>query len=309
MYHRILLPTDGSEASRHAVQAGVDFAKSLGASVVAMTAVPPFHTFTANTEMIESVRGEYEAASRERARYLLDEIAAVAQGAGVACEAVQTSADSPYESIVATAREQGCDLIVMASHGRKGLAGMLLGSETQKVLTHSTIPVMVYRQGGAAGQVQEGKTRRILVPTDGSALAQQAVPAAIEFARACHGEIVALSVGVPEIAFQSVEGAMVVDPGRHGEELLEHAREHAKAVADRAGAAGVGCSVVVRLSTDAAEAIVDTAREEGCDLIFIASHGRRGLSRLLAGSVTQSVLEAAPIPVMVLRAPASAGVA
>ncbi|WP_305824738.1 universal stress protein [Massilia brevitalea] len=145
MYQRILLPTDGSEASRRAIHAGVDFARIVGAKVVAMTAIPEFHTFAASTDMIEQARQQYEAATRARARRLLDEAAAVARDAGVACTTVQATSDSPYEAIIATAREQGCDLIVMASHGRKGLAGLLLGSETQKVLVHSTIPVMVHR--------------------------------------------------------------------------------------------------------------------------------------------------------------------
>lgn len=145
MYQRILRPTDGSEASRRAVEAGVGLARSLGAEVVAMTAIPEFHAFTASTDVIEQTRQQYEASARARAQRLVDAIAAVARDAGVPCSAVQAVSDSPYEAIVATARERCCDLIVMASHGRKGLAGLLLGSETQKVLVHSAIPVMVHR--------------------------------------------------------------------------------------------------------------------------------------------------------------------
>lgn len=91
------------------------------------------------------VRQQYEAAARARAQHQLDGIAAAARDAGVACHAVQAPSDSPYDAVIATAREQRCDLIVMASHGRKGIAGLLLGSETQKVLVHSAIPVLVYR--------------------------------------------------------------------------------------------------------------------------------------------------------------------
>lgn len=145
MYKRILLPTDGSEASQRAIRAGVDFARSIGADVIAMTAVPKFHALTTNAEMLEQTREEYAAASRMRGQHLLDGIATVARQAGVPCMSVLAASDSPYEAILASAIEHHCDLIVMASHGRKGIKGFLLGSETQKVLVHSAIPVMVHR--------------------------------------------------------------------------------------------------------------------------------------------------------------------
>lgn len=145
MYKRILLPTDGSTASMRAVRAGVDFARSVGAEVVAMTATPKFHSFTTDAVMLEETPQQYAQSSRERGQALLDGVAAVAREAGVPCTAVQLVSDDPYEAIIATAREQACDLIVMASHGRRGIKGLLLGSETQKVLVHSAIPVMVHR--------------------------------------------------------------------------------------------------------------------------------------------------------------------
>lgn len=145
MYKRILLPTDGSEASRRAIAAGVSFARETGAELVAMTATTPFHTFTANAEMLETTQQQYEDSSRQQAQRRLDEIASLARGAGVPCSVVQVVSDDPHEAIIATARERMCDLIIMASHGHKGLKGLLLGSETQKVLVHSAIPVLVHR--------------------------------------------------------------------------------------------------------------------------------------------------------------------
>ncbi|MCD2516188.1 universal stress protein [Massilia sp. G4R7] len=145
MYKRILLPTDGSEASRRAIRSGVEFARDVGAEVVAMTATPEFHVLSANAEMLEQTRDEYLAASRAAGQRLLDEAAAVARDAGVPCSTVQRVSDEPYEAIIAAARDKLCDLIVMASHGRRGIKGLLLGSETQKVLVHSAIPVLVHR--------------------------------------------------------------------------------------------------------------------------------------------------------------------
>lgn len=143
--------------------------------------------------------------------------------------------------------------------------------------------------------------KRILVPTDGSSVSEAAVDAAIDLAQARGSEIVALSVAVPEPVFQSLEGAIPYDPGLQVDALLEHARGCVDAIAARAASAGVSCIPVTCSALDAAEAIADTARERDCDLIVMGSHGRRGLSRLLAGSVTQAVLADAPVPVMVLR--------
>lgn len=149
--------------------------------------------------------------------------------------------------------------------------------------------------------------RRILVPTDGSPVSEAAVDAAIDFAQGRAGsEIVALSVAVPQPAFQSLEGAMAYDPGLQVDVLLEHAEGYVEAIAARCRNAGVACTPVTCSALDPAEAIVDTARDQQCDLIVMGSHGRRGLSRLLAGSVTQAVLGSAPVPVMVLRPAAGA---
>lgn len=145
MYQRILVPTDGSHLSERAALAAVDFAKGGGAQLVALTAIPEFHAFTANPEMLEQTRQQYAQSSRESGQHALDQVAAAARDAGVPCTCVQVVSDAPHEAIISAAREHRCDLIVMASHGRRGIKGLLLGSETQKVLVHSAIPVLVVR--------------------------------------------------------------------------------------------------------------------------------------------------------------------
>jgi nucleotide-binding universal stress UspA family protein len=145
MFTQILLPTDGSDLSERAVLAGISFAKELGAEVVGLTVVPEFHTFTIDTEMLEDTKDEFVTATRQRAEKYLSFVSEAARSAGVTCSVAQVVSDDPYEAILQTAKERRCDLIIMASHGRKGIKGMLLGSETQKVLVHSNIPVLVYR--------------------------------------------------------------------------------------------------------------------------------------------------------------------
>lgn len=145
MYQRILLPTDGSEASRRAIRAGVELARAVGAEVVGLHVTEPFHVVTADSGMLEDTPEQYAAVCKAEARRMLDVIGEAAREAGVPCRLEQASSDAPHDAIVETARRLGCDLIVMASHGRKGLRGLLLGSETQKVLVHSAVPVLVHR--------------------------------------------------------------------------------------------------------------------------------------------------------------------
>jgi nucleotide-binding universal stress UspA family protein len=145
MFKHILLPTDGSDLSERAVLAGISFAKEMGAEVIGLTVRPEFHTLTYKPEMLEDTREEFMASSERQALQYLQVVSDAARSAGVPCSTVQVTSDDPYEAILQTAKERKCDLIIMASHGRKGVKGVLLGSETQKVLVHSDIPVLVYR--------------------------------------------------------------------------------------------------------------------------------------------------------------------
>ncbi len=145
MFKRILLPTDGSERSQRAIEAGVALAAGMGAQVTGLYVTPPFHSLAYEPSQLEFTRDEYLRVSGEQAANMLGAIEAAAGAAGVPCDSVSTVSEHPYEDILRIAGEKNCDLIVMASHGRRGIKGLLLGSETQKVLTHGTIPVLVYR--------------------------------------------------------------------------------------------------------------------------------------------------------------------
>jgi nucleotide-binding universal stress UspA family protein len=120
MFKPILIPTDGSDLSRKAILYGVQLAK-------------------------ESDEGDYEEQSRVLSEKAVEQVKMAAQAAGVPCETIREVHDQPYRAIIDAALALSCDLIVMASHGRRGISALLLGSETAKVLTHSTIPVLVYR--------------------------------------------------------------------------------------------------------------------------------------------------------------------
>jgi nucleotide-binding universal stress UspA family protein len=145
MFKHILLPTDGSELSEAAIQKGIQFAKSINAKVTGFHVILPFHVFTIQTEMLEDTKGQYERASKVQAEQFLGVIKKAAEKAGVSCDTDYVTSNHPYEMIINAAEKKGCDLIMMAAHGRSGVQGLLIGSETQKVLTHTKIPVLVFR--------------------------------------------------------------------------------------------------------------------------------------------------------------------
>jgi nucleotide-binding universal stress UspA family protein len=144
MFKKILLPTDGSDLSSKAIGAGLDFAKALKASVVGLTVVEPY-SYSNLSEYRPETLDDYEQRMMKAAAERLGKVADAAAKAGIPVETVTMKSFSPYEAIIDVAKDKGCDVIFMASHGRRGLSAVLLGSETQKVLTHSTIPVMVFR--------------------------------------------------------------------------------------------------------------------------------------------------------------------
>ena len=147
MFKHILIPTDGSPVSTKAVKAGIALAKEHGAKVTGYHAVEPVpmhlygEGYIADKEMV----AEFDRRRRAAAKKHVSALAREALKAGVPFEPVVQTSNRPYEGIVEAAKKRKCDAIVMASHGRRGLAGLLLGSVTQQVLAHSRIPVMVTR--------------------------------------------------------------------------------------------------------------------------------------------------------------------
>ncbi|MFZ2307825.1 MAG: universal stress protein [Rhodoferax sp.] len=145
MFKHILIPTDGSELSVVAVTQGIKLAKEINARVTGLTVTMPFHFFAVDGMQISDTAERYEQDSKAMALRNLQVIREAANAAGVACELIHRVSEHPYEEIVKTAQEQGCDVIFQASHGRRGMRALVMGSETHKVLTHTKIPVLVFR--------------------------------------------------------------------------------------------------------------------------------------------------------------------
>lgn len=145
MFQSILLPTDGSELSDKATAIAIDFARLHKARIVAVAVIQPvlMPSLGDSGAMIDV--GQYENQIQSAARHHIEKVAAAARVAGIPCEGVIAMSPNPYEEIVEAAKKYGCDLIMMASHGRRGLNRLFLGSETQRVLSHTTLPVLVLR--------------------------------------------------------------------------------------------------------------------------------------------------------------------
>jgi nucleotide-binding universal stress UspA family protein len=148
-YKHIMLPVDGTELARKAEKECIAFAKSIGAKVTAIHVVSHFHLhfqpWATPKSVHTKIEKEHEEEAREIAQKMISALTKRAKADGVECDGLVVVGDHPYEEIINSAEERKCDLIMMASHGRRGLDAVLLGSETVKVLTHTKIPVLVVR--------------------------------------------------------------------------------------------------------------------------------------------------------------------
>jgi nucleotide-binding universal stress UspA family protein len=147
MFKHILVPTDGSPLSEGTVSRAVSFAKDAGARITFFYAQPdfPMPIYGEGALIDPTTPEQFSKAAADEAKRILDVAKSIADAAGVNSDTDTVVNEVPYEAVIDAAERHGCDLIFMASHGRRGIAGLLLGSETQKVLTHTSIPVLVYR--------------------------------------------------------------------------------------------------------------------------------------------------------------------
>jgi nucleotide-binding universal stress UspA family protein len=157
MYRHILIPTDGSELSQKALEHGLAMARAINANVTVLTVSAPFHMLAFEPGMVTDTQDQYEQHVAAHAAKYLAAAKQAASAANVSCETVRVENEHPYQTIIDAAAQRGCDLIVMASHGRRGISAVVLGSETVKVLTHSAVPVLVIRPTMAAASLSQPK--------------------------------------------------------------------------------------------------------------------------------------------------------
>jgi len=150
MFKHILLPTDGSRQSEQAVFYGIELARQHGARATGIHAIAEFHLLSYRVSALEESRDQFGQDAELHAQRCLDFVRRTAEEAKVECDTVAERSDHPHDAICKAARNLNCDLIVMASHGKRGLVSLLLASETQRVLAHSEVPVLVWRSAAVS---------------------------------------------------------------------------------------------------------------------------------------------------------------
>lgn len=279
MYDTILVPTDGSQTAMAAVETALAVATRFEADlhVLAVTH-PEADDHTASDDAVP--------VGTPAVDHALD----AATGRNVSAESTVVETHNPvHEAIIEVTCDRDVDLVVMGTHGRSGIDRLRVGSVTERTIRDAEVPVMTVR-ADASAPAFDG----ILAPSDGSEHAQAAVDHAAELSAATGGTLSLLSV---------VDSAVMADWDANVGTILESlqdAREEALArEADRIEAAGATVGTVSVQVGQPSRAILEAARDPEIDLLVMGSHGRSGLSRLLLGSVTERVLRAAPIPVIV----------
>lgn len=263
----ILLASDGSEHSAGAIRVAIALAQRSGAQLMSMTMV----RIGEHDELVRK--------ASEDALAHLEGVAAEAAPLGVQSTPLVCLGDEPWREICEQAELNGADLIVMGRRGSRGLARMGIGDATAKVIGHAEVSVLVAPR---AGRIWGS---RILLGTDGSRGSDAAARAAIEIARRCPAPITVLSALVPS----------------HSDKRHQEGRDAAERTAEMMRRAGLDAEAVA-VPGEADQAIVDTARDKGADLIVLGSHGRTGFGKVLMGSVSERVVTRAECPVLVVRA-------
>src|SRR5713101_2691989 len=328
MFQRILVPLDGSDGAERAIPVAARIARASGGSIVFIRVVPPpaeVGTFGTGVHGTIAMKPEVEASEKEFAdatNYLVTVITAyVDELAGIATETdVATGAAS--STIFSTAGYEYVDLIVMCSHGETGLKRWVFGSVAQEAVRHSPAPVLVLNGHGTFLRVPDAAhPLRVLVALDGSALSETALEPAIRLLTTwtnapmeVGGELHLLHVvDVPPAYGKFRSQAYYPDSLRN--EVRQEAETYVKAVADRLLAGPLAKSQLtvtsgVYLSTDVAGTMIKMAEHaenaehtDGYDLIAMATHGRSGLRRLVMGSITEHVLGATTLPLLIVRPP------
>ena len=276
----ILVPIDGSDLAERALPFAAWLHRATAAKVILVRALPTVNRmFVTNDSALRIA----EARQREEARQAEEQTSTAAErlrGTGVAVT-VRMTAGAPSSVIMEEAATQETDLIIMFTHGRSATERFLFGSVADELLLHGTVPLLLISPSCFAEWPREPGPRRVLVPLDGSPLAEAALPSAVDLARALEAELV---------LFHAAESDAVSD------EILEYL-EGAAAPLRSDGSAVRARSLV----GPPAATILRMAREEGAQAIAMATHGRGGLGRVIAGSVATAVVRDAPAPVLAFR--------
>ncbi len=308
MYRSILVPLDGSPLSERALPHAQELSCRAGEALrLAHVHIPsPAPVYLAELPLADTQPGE-RACEAERA--YLDALAErLRAGSTISVDTVLLEGaitDTVADLIAAQVREQPADLVAMTTHGRGGLARFWLGSVADELVRRLPVPLLLLRPDAHAPSAATAHTpRRILIPLDGSANAESVLPHALALGRAMQAEYRLVRVVEPVMVARPLptNPAVRALDDQLIDQLRVEAQTYLEQLAERLAAQGLTAQIEVIVAPQAALAILEAAQQGGTDVIAMATHGRRGLARVLLGSVADKVLRGAIAPVLLYRA-------
>jgi len=280
-YKKILVAIDGSEISLHALRESFTFAKA-ERSLISVLSVIPRYEGDLGAAWLDNIR----ESMKKPCALALSEAEKIAKEEGVSIRTVCEEGEI-YERIVDFADAENCDLIVMGRKGMSRLERTLVGSVTARVIGHAHRDILVIPEGATFG------VNKILLATDGSKFSEIATERAVDFARSYGSVLYVVSiVNVPPEFYSYVKALDTAD------DLIRNARKFIDTVKEKAEAQGVKTEAFVK-EGEPSKIITDLSKEQKIDIIFVGSHGRTGLRRLLMGSNTEKVIGQSTCPVLV----------
>lgn len=302
MYNRILLPLDGSSCSEQTVRWGLDFAAAVGAEVTFL------HVLEAPTNMLGSLPtgalylGDLLRDMRATGKKSLEDAKTEANFRGVGCDAYMLEDQNPAHAILET--EKNYHLTLMATHSRRGLDRLFLGSVTEAVLRQSEKPHLILRCPGEGAATSATQTRfeQLLLPTDGSLCSDHALDEGLHLAKALGARVILLHALEVPLSVYTMTDSMVIEPSLR-EAAIKAAQETLEKARRRADELGVEAALRLVDSPELRPEEAIAEAETGVDLTVMGTHGRRGLNRALLGSVTERVLRGSPTSHLVVRCP------
>lgn len=275
---KLLVATDGSVFSESAVREAINLAKTCSSKLIAVSIVKT------NPEFEDLVPQVFEKAEKEMREHL-ESTKSRASKEGIDCEIVVHQSEEPFQDIVNDAAKNQVDMIIIGTHGRTGLMRLMMGSVTAKVIGHAPCNVLVVPLHAKV------ECKNILIATDGSRYSDRAASEAIGIAKRCGGSLIVISVALSD--------KEIILPEDDEEMIL--AKDNVKKIVELAEKEGVKTEGLT-VKGKPYEAIVETSKQKGADLIVMGSHGRTGLDRLLMGSVTERVIGHSESAVLVVKA-------
>lgn len=288
---KILVPLDGSPLAESVLPYVAELARCMGAKVELLIAVSDVALWDANATVIAWEREEELALGYVES-----------QREGLASNGVKATSNivrgDPARAIVAAAAQDGSELIALSTHGRSGISRWLFGSVAGRVLEESEAPLLIVRppEKDHAG----GPIRKILVPLDGSPLAESVLAQVEPLAKDCGSTIVVMQAVPPLTAYPGVEAYTLTAVGEVLDDMQTQSQGYLAGIVKRLKAKGISAEAVSATSMPT-EAILTAADEAGADLIAIATHGRSGFGRAVMGSVADSVIRRSHLPCLVIR--------